>query len=59
MYYIFRVKKVIELLMDEVRKLYYNFVGMEYILLGLICENEGVVVRVFVNLDLNIIKVCV
>lgn len=45
--------------MDEVRKLYYNFVGMEYILLGLICENEGVVVRVFVNLDLNIIKVCV
>ena len=32
--------KVIELSMDEARKLHHNFVGTEHILLGLIRENE-------------------
>ena len=48
--------KVIELSMDEARKLHHNFVGTEHILLGLIRENEGVAARVFANLDLNITK---
>ncbi|MDU0995072.1 MAG: ATP-dependent Clp protease ATP-binding subunit, partial [Staphylococcus lugdunensis] len=51
-----RAKKVIELSMDEARKLHHNFVGTEHILLGLIRENEGVAARVFANLDLNITK---
>ena len=51
-----RAKKVIELSMDEARKLHHNFVGTEHILLGLIRENEGVAARVFANLDLNIPK---
>ena len=56
LHYTPRAKKVIELSMDEARKLHHNFVGTEHILLGLIRENEGVVARVFANLDLNITK---
>ena len=55
-YIIHREQKVIELSMDEARKLHHNFVGTEHILLGLIRENEGVAARVFANLDLNITK---
>lgn len=51
-----RAKKVIELSMDEARKLNHTFVGTEHLLLGLIRENEGVAARVFANLDLNITK---
>ncbi|MDJ1112133.1 ATP-dependent Clp protease ATP-binding subunit [Macrococcus sp. S115] len=51
-----RAKKVIELSLDEARKLNHNFVGTEHILLGLIRENEGVAARVLANLDLNITK---
>ena len=46
-YIIHREQKVIELSMDEARKLHHNFVGTEHILLGLIRENEGVAARVF------------
>ncbi|EKU47396.1 ATP-dependent Clp protease ATP-binding subunit [Staphylococcus massiliensis] len=56
LHYTPRAKKVIELSMDEARKLHHNFVGTEHILLGLIRENEGVAARVFANLDLNITK---
>lgn len=56
LHYTPRAKKVIELSMDEARKLQHNFVGTEHILLGLIRENEGVAARVFANLDLNITK---
>ncbi|GAB3055697.1 ATP-dependent Clp protease ATP-binding subunit [Salinicoccus sesuvii] len=51
-----RAKKVIELSMDEARKLHHNFVGTEHLLLGLIRESEGVAARVLSNLDLNITK---
>lgn len=56
MQYTPRAKKVIELSLDEARKLNHNFVGTEHILLGLIRENEGVAARVLANLDLNITK---
>lgn len=56
-YYIFRVKKVIEFLMDEVRKFGYFYVGIEYIFFGLICEGEGVVVRVLNNFGVSLNKV--
>ena len=51
-----RAKKVVELSMDEARKLHHNFVGTEHLLLGLIRESEGVAARVLTNLDLNITK---
>ncbi len=51
-----RAKKVIELSMDEARKLHHNFVGTEHLLLGLIRESEGVAARVLANLDLILRK---
>ena len=51
-----RAKKVIELSMDEARKMNHTFVGTEHLLLGLIRENEGVAARVLQNLDVNITK---
>ncbi|SUL32708.1 endopeptidase Clp ATP-binding subunit C [Staphylococcus aureus] len=55
LHYTPRAKKVIELSMDEARKLHHNFVGTEHILLGLIREMK-VLQQEFCNLDLNITK---
>ncbi|MEN9406626.1 MAG: hypothetical protein RLZ12_910 [Bacillota bacterium] len=52
-----RAKKVIELSMDEARKLGHTYVGTEHILLGLIREGEGVAARVLSNLDISLSKV--
>jgi len=49
-----RAKKVIELSMDEARKLGHTYVGTEHILLGLIREDEGVAARVLRNLDVSL-----
>jgi ATP-dependent Clp protease ATP-binding subunit ClpC len=51
-----RAKKVIELSMDEARKLGHSYVGTEHILLGLIREGEGVAARVFNNLGVSLNK---
>ena len=51
-----RAKKVIELSMDEARKLGHTYVGTEHILLGLIREGEGVAARVLNNLGINLSK---
>ncbi|MDP5276849.1 ATP-dependent protease ATP-binding subunit ClpC [Chengkuizengella axinellae] len=51
-----RAKKVIELSMDEARKLGHTYVGTEHILLGLIREGEGVAARVLGNLGVNLNK---
>ncbi|WP_188208037.1 ATP-dependent protease ATP-binding subunit ClpC [Alkalibacillus aidingensis] len=51
-----RAKKVIELSMDEARKLNHSYVGTEHILLGLIREGEGVAARVFNNLGISLNK---
>ncbi len=51
-----RVKKVIELSMDEARKLGHSYVGTEHLLLGLIREGEGVAARVFNNLGVSLNK---
>ena len=40
-----RAKKVLELALDESRRLKHNYVGTEHLLLGLICEGEGVAAR--------------
>ncbi len=51
-----RAKKVIELSMDEARKLGHNYIGTEHILLGLIREGEGIAARVLTNLGVSLGK---
>ncbi len=51
-----RAKKVIELSMDEARKLGHTYVGTEHLLLGLIREGEGVAARVLNNLNVSLPK---
>ncbi|WP_375670038.1 Clp protease N-terminal domain-containing protein, partial [Bartonella sp. CL29QHWL] len=51
-----RAKRVIELSMDEARKLGHTYVGTEHILLGLIREGEGVAARVLNNLGVSLNK---
>lgn len=47
---------MIELSMDEARKLGHSYVGTEHILLGLIREGEGVAARVLTNLGVSLNK---
>ncbi len=53
-----RSKKVLNLAMDEARKMGHNYIGTEHILLGLIREGEGVAVRILMELrgDLSGVK---
>ena len=51
-----RAKRVIELSMDEARKIGHSYVGTEHILLGLIREGEGVAARVLNNLGVSLNK---
>ena len=50
-----RAKKVIEYSMDEARRFGHAYVGTEYVLLGLLREEEGVASQVLKNVGLNII----
>jgi len=52
-----KAKKVIELAMDEARRLGHNYIGTEHLLLGLIKEGEGVASHVLQNIGLDINKV--
>jgi ATP-dependent Clp protease ATP-binding subunit ClpC len=49
-----RAKKVIEITIDEARKMTHTYVGTEHILLGLIREGEGVAARVLNNLGISL-----
>jgi ATP-dependent Clp protease ATP-binding subunit ClpC len=51
-----RAKRVLELALDESRKLGHNYVGTEHILLGLIREGEGVAAQVLNNLGVGLDK---
>ncbi|MER1987820.1 MAG: ATP-dependent Clp protease ATP-binding subunit [Solibacillus sp.] len=51
-----RAKKVIELSVDESRKLGHAYIGTEHILLALIREGEGVAARVLANTGVSINK---
>ncbi|HLV08906.1 MAG TPA: ATP-dependent Clp protease ATP-binding subunit [Halanaerobiales bacterium] len=50
-----RSKKVLNLSMDEARRMGHNYIGTEHLLLGLIREGEGVAARIITDLggDLN------
>ena len=52
-----RSKKVIELALDEARRLNHRFIGTEHLLLGLIREGEGIAAGVLENLGLQLEQV--
>jgi ATP-dependent Clp protease ATP-binding subunit ClpA len=49
-----RAKKVLEFSLREALQLGHNYIGTEHILLGLICEGEGVAARVLVGLGADL-----
>ncbi|MCH2583957.1 MAG: AAA family ATPase, partial [Planctomycetes bacterium] len=49
-----RVKKVLELSMEEANELGHNYIGTEHLLLGLIRENDGVAAQVLLDLNLKL-----
>ncbi len=52
-----RVKRVLELSLEESRQLGHNYIGTEHLLLGLVREGEGVGARVLENLHVDLSKV--
>ena len=52
-----RAKKVIELAIDEARRLNHHYIGTEHILLGLVREGEGIASGVLESLGVNLEKV--
>jgi ATP-dependent Clp protease ATP-binding subunit ClpC len=50
-------KKVIELAVDEARRLNHHSVGTEHLLLGLVREGEGIAAGVLESLGVNLEKV--
>ena len=49
-----RAKKVIELAVDEARRLNHHYIGTEHLLLGLVREGEGIAADVLESLDVNL-----
>ena len=52
-----RAKKVIELAVDEARRLNHHYIGTEHILLGLVREGEGIAAGVLESLGVSLDKV--
>jgi len=52
-----RSKKVIELAVDEARRLNHHYIGTEHLLIGLMREGEGVAAGVLESLGVNLEKV--
>ncbi len=51
-----RAKKVIELAVDEARRLNHHYIGTEHLLIGLLREGEGVAAGVLESLGVNLEK---
>jgi ATP-dependent Clp protease ATP-binding subunit ClpA len=52
-----RAKKVIELAVDEARRLNHHYIGTEHILLGLVREGDGIAAGALESLGVNLEKV--
>jgi ATP-dependent Clp protease ATP-binding subunit ClpA len=52
-----RAKKVIDLAVDEARRMDHHYVGTEHLLLGLVREGEGIAAGVLESLGVNLEKV--
>ena len=50
-------KKVIELSVDEARRLNHHYIGSEHLLLGLVREGEGIACAVLKSLDVRLDEV--
>ena len=51
-----RTKRIIENSYIEARKLGYNYIGTEHLLIGIIKEGDSVAVRILLDLNVNITK---
>jgi excisionase family DNA binding protein len=51
-----RAKKVIDLAVDEARRLGHHYIGTEHLLLGLVREGEGIAAGVLESLGVNLEK---
>ena len=52
-----RAKKVVELAVDEARRMNHNYIGTEHLLIGLLREGEGVAAGVLESLGITLDKV--
>ena len=52
-----RAKKVVELAVDEARRMSHTYIGTEHLLIGLLREGEGVAAGVLESLGVNLDKV--
>jgi ATP-dependent Clp protease ATP-binding subunit ClpC len=52
-----RARQVVVLAQEEARILKHNYIGTEHILLGLLCEEEGLAARVLESLDITVERV--
>src|SRR6266404_715257 len=52
-----RAKKVIELAVDEARRLNHHYIGTEHLLLGLVHEGEGIASQALQSLGVNLERV--
>ena len=52
-----RAKKVIELAVDEARRLNHHYIGTEHLLLGLVREGEGIAAGVLESVGVNLERV--
>ena len=51
-----RAKKVIELAVDEARRLHHHYIGTEHLLLGLLREGDGIAAKVLEKLNVDLKK---
>src|SRR2546422_844906 len=52
-----RARQVVVLAQDEARIVRHNYIGTEHMLLGLLRENEGVAVRILLDLGVDAEKI--
>jgi ATP-dependent Clp protease ATP-binding subunit ClpA len=52
-----RARQVLELSLGEARRLGHDFIGTEHLLLGLVCEGEGVAAQTLRNLGVDMPRV--
>src|SRR5215211_1831699 len=52
-----RARKVLQLAQEEAQRFNHNYIGTEHILLGLVCEGDGIGTRVLNNLGIELHKV--
>jgi ATP-dependent Clp protease ATP-binding subunit ClpC len=52
-----RACRVLSLAQEEAQRFNHNYIGTEHLLLGLVCENDGVAAKVLANLGVELNKV--